>query len=76
MESELPMIARPIERWVRRAAILILAGLAIEAITLRILHPLSFMLFATVGILALVGGIVTFLLALLRSTEPRVVIEE
>ena len=64
------MNLRPIERWIRRAAIVLLAGLAIEAITLRILHPLSFMTFATVGILALVGGIVTFLLALLRATEP------
>jgi hypothetical protein len=71
VEGWLTMNARPIERWVRRAAILILVGLAIEAITLRILHPLSFMAFATVGILALVGGIATFLFALLRSTEPR-----
>lgn len=65
-----PTTLRPIERWVRRASILLLIGLAIEAVTLRVLHPLSFMTFATVGILALVGGIVTFLLALLRATEP------
>lgn len=66
------MTPRPIERWIRRAAILLLVGLAIETVTLRILHPLSFMTFATVGILALLGGIATFLIALLRSTEPRV----
>ena len=49
MEGGLAMNLRPIERWIRRAAIVLLAGLAIEAITLRILHPLSFMTFATAG---------------------------
>ena len=66
------MTLRPIEKWIRRAALLILAGLAIEALTLRILHPLSFMAFATVGILVLIAGIVIFLVALLRTTEPAV----
>ena len=64
------MTLRPIEKWIRRAALLILAGLAIEALTLRILHPLSFMAFATVGILVLLAGIAIFLVALLRTTEP------
>jgi hypothetical protein len=66
------MTPRPIERWIRRAAILILIGLAIETVTLGILHPLSFMTFATVGLLALLGGIAVFLVALLRTTEPSV----
>lgn len=63
------MTPRPIERWIRRAALLMLFGLVIEAVTLRIVHPLSFMTFATVGILALVAGIVMFLVALLRATD-------
>ncbi len=63
------MTARPIERWIRRASLLLLFGLAIEAATLRIVHPLSFMAFATVGLVALGAGIVMFLVALLRTTD-------
>ena len=39
--------ARGIEGRIRLAAVLILVGLAIEAITLRVLHPLSFIAFAS-----------------------------
>jgi hypothetical protein len=58
-----------LERWIRRAALTILIGLVIEAITLGILHPLSFMTFATVGVLALLAGVAMFLVALLRATS-------
>ena len=58
-----------IERRIRLAAVLILLGLIVEAVTLRVLHPLSFVIFAGAG-LALIGiGIVVFLLALLRAGE-------
>jgi hypothetical protein len=60
----------PIERRIRVAAALVLVGIVIEAVTLRILHPLSFVLFAALGALAIGAGIVVYLLALLRATEP------
>ena len=60
----------PIERRIRVAAGLVLVGIVIEAVTLRILHPLSFVLFAALGALAIGAGIIVYLLALLRATEP------
>lgn len=61
----------PIERRIRIAAALVLAGLVIEAVSLRILHPLSFVVFAAFGALAIGAGIIVYLLALLRSSERR-----
>jgi len=60
----------PIERRIRLAATLVLSGIAIEAVSLFILHPLSFVVFAAFGALAIAAGIVVYLLALLRETEP------
>jgi len=60
----------PIERRIRLAAALVLLGIAIEAVSLRILHPLSFVVFAAFGALAIGAGIVVYLLALLRGVEP------
>ena len=60
---------RTIERRIRIAAVLILVGLIIEAVTLRILHPLSFIAFAGAGVVCLVAGILVFLFALLREGE-------
>ena len=60
----------PIERRIRLAAALVLVGIAIEAVSLRILHPLSFVAFAAFGALAIGAGVVVYLLALLRGVEP------
>jgi hypothetical protein len=60
----------PIERRIRIAAALVLIGIAIEAVSLRILHPLSFVAFAAFGALAIGAGILVYLLALLRAVEP------
>ena len=60
----------PIERRIRIAAVLVLVGIAIEAVSLRILHPLSFVVFAAFGALTIGAGIVVYLLALLRAAEP------
>ena len=60
----------PIERRIRLASALVLAGIAIEAVSLRILHPLSFVAFAAFGALAIGTGIVVYLLALLRVADP------
>jgi len=62
--------ALPIERRIRLAAGLVLAGIVLEAVTLRILHPLSFVAFAAFGALAIGAGVVVYLLALLRAVEP------
>ena len=63
------MQERTIERRIRLAALLVLAGLIIEAVTLKILHPLSFIAFAGVGVLFIAAGIVGFLVALLAHGE-------
>jgi len=41
----------------------------VEAVTVRILHPLSFVVFLTVGGALSAAGIALFLLALLRAGE-------
>lgn len=65
------MSVRPrIERRIRIAALVSLLGLVVEAVTLNILHPLSFIVFASVGVLLIGAGIVLFLLALLQAAEP------
>ena len=58
-----------IERRIRLAALLVLVGLVIEAVTLNILHPISFLVFAGAGVLFLGAGIVVFLVALLQEGE-------
>ena len=60
----------PIERRIRLAATLVLLGIVLEAVSLRILHPLSFVVFAAFGALTIGAGIVVYLLALLRTAEP------
>jgi hypothetical protein len=63
------MPVRTIEGRIRLAALLLLLGLAVEAVTLSILHPLAFIAFASVGALLVVAGIVLFLLTLLAAGE-------
>jgi hypothetical protein len=58
-----------IEGRIRMAALLVLAGLVLETVTLNILHPLSFVVFALFGVLLIGAGIVVFLLTLLVVTE-------
>ena len=60
----------PIERRIRLAATLVLLGIVLEAVSLRILHPLSFVVFAAFGALAIAAGIIVYLLALLRVADP------
>jgi hypothetical protein len=60
----------PIERRIRIAALLVLLGITLEAVSLNILHPLSFVLFAAFGALTIGAGIVVYLLALLRNDAP------
>ncbi len=60
---------RPVEGRIRFAAFLCLLGLVVEAVTLNILHPLSFIVFAGVGVGLILLGTVFYLLALLQATE-------
>lgn len=60
--------ARTIESRIRLAALLVLAGLVVEAVTLHVLHPLSFVTFAALGVLLIGAGIVLFLVSL--AGEP------
>jgi hypothetical protein len=57
------------ERRVRLAGLLVLLGLIVEATSICILHPLSFLVFLVVGGALSALGIVVFLLALLRAGE-------
>jgi hypothetical protein len=61
--------ATAIERRIRLSAALLLLGLLVEAVTLSILHPLSFIAFASVGVALIVAGVVVFLLTLLHAGE-------
>jgi hypothetical protein len=64
------MIPTPVlEQRIRVAALLVLAGLVIEGVTLSILHPLSFVAFASLGVLCIAAGVVLFLLTLLQAAE-------
>jgi hypothetical protein len=62
--------SRTIEGRIRVAALLLLAGVAVEAVTLSILHPLAFVAFASAGVLLIVAGLAVFLLTLLVATDP------
>lgn len=53
-----------IERLLRAASALIILGLVVEAISLMWFHPLSFVLFAFVGIILIGLGILLFLASL------------
>ena len=64
------MPSRAVERRIRLSAFLLLLGLGVEAVTLSILHPLSFIAFATIGVSLIAAGIIVFLLALLNAGEP------
>jgi hypothetical protein len=51
----------------RIAALLLIAGLAVEAITLHWAHPASFLLFLIVGGVLVLAGIAVYLLALISE---------
>jgi hypothetical protein len=53
------------ERIARRSALLVLAGLAVEAGSLGWHHPTAFIVFFVVGGLLLAAGMLTFLYSIL-----------
>ncbi len=58
---------RPIDRRLRRAALLIAPGLAIQAATLGSAHPLAFIVFLFPGGLLVAAGIALFLWAIIAG---------
>ena len=63
------MPSRTIETRIRIAALLLLLGVVIEAVTLSVLHPLAFIAFSSLGALLVVVGVGLFLLTLLKAGE-------
>ncbi|MEP7010388.1 MAG: hypothetical protein ABJC13_08720 [Acidobacteriota bacterium] len=55
---------RPTDKRLRRAALLIAPGLAIQALTLSSAHPLAFIVFMFPGGFLVAAGIVMFLWAI------------
>ena len=67
---------RPIERRIRLASLLVIAGLLVEAVSFFWKSPLSFFLFLFVACGLAAGGIVFFLISLITvggasAEEPR-----
>jgi predicted membrane channel-forming protein YqfA (hemolysin III family) len=55
-----------LQRKLKIAAYLLIAGLAVEGITLHWAHPTSFVLFITLGGILVVAGIVIYLIAIVN----------
>jgi hypothetical protein len=56
-----------LQRKLKTAAYLLIAGLAVEAITLLWVHPSSFLLFMSVGGILVLAGIATYLRAIVTT---------
>lgn len=61
----------PIERRIRIAALLVLAGLGVEMTSLTRVHPLAFVVFLIVGCGAIATGAAVFLISLLDMSAGR-----
>jgi len=60
-----------LEKRLRWAGILISLGLSISALTLLIVHPLSFVASLTAGCPLTLAGVALFLLAIVSNDVPR-----
>ncbi len=58
-----------IERRIRRAAVMIGAGLLLQALTLLRVHPLAFVVFLMVGCPLIVVGVAFYLLSLVSAQD-------
>jgi hypothetical protein len=59
------------ERSIRIAAVLLVAGLLVELFTLNSARPTAFLVFVGVGGLLIAAGIVLYLITLLRGLVPK-----
>jgi hypothetical protein len=56
-----------LQRKLKMAAYLLIAGLAVEGITLHWAHPTSFLLFLSLGGILVAAGIATYLIAIVTA---------
>lgn len=59
------------ERGIRLSAVLVVAGLLVELLTLSSARPTAFLVFVGLGGLLIAAGIAVYLLSLLRGLVPR-----
>ena len=59
--------ATRLQRKLQTAACLLIAGLAVEGITLHWAHPTSFLLFILLGGILVVAGIALYLIAIVTA---------
>ena len=59
--------ASRLQRKFKAAACLLIAGLAVEGITLHWAHPTSFVLFITLGGILVLAGIAVYLIAIVTA---------
>jgi hypothetical protein len=71
MEGGSVKATRGIETRLRRASVLIAAGLLTQVLTFLIKHPLAFVAFLAVGCPLVAGGTVLFLLGLVSSVPKK-----
>jgi hypothetical protein len=60
-----------IEAKLRRASLIIAAGLLLQFLSLFPLHPLAFIAFVGLGVPVMAVGVVLFLLTLITASEHR-----
>jgi hypothetical protein len=59
-----------IERKLRRASMIIAAGLFLQFLSLFPVHPLAFIAFVGVGVPVMAVGVILFLLSLVSDSTP------
>jgi hypothetical protein len=59
-----------VERRIKWASFLIVAGLLVQLASLLVVHPLAFMGFLMIGCPLVLAGIVLYLLSLIHEKEP------
>ena len=60
------------EAKIRRASLIIAAGLFLQFLTLLPLHPLAFIAFVGIGVPLMAVGVILFLLSLVTDAEPMI----
>ncbi len=71
MTVESPVAEAPVvERRIKWASFLIVAGLLIQLGSLLVIHPLAFVAFLCVGCPLIAAGIVLYLVSLVTAAKP------
>jgi hypothetical protein len=59
-----------VEAKIRRASLIIAAGLFLQFLSLLPLHPLAFIAFVGIGVPVMAVGVILFLLSVVSDAEP------